>query len=152
MLTGTELLAKVKELGDASKSDLVRATGYVSPKKDGGERLLFSAFYDALLEARGITLGKSTGDGKPGRRLSYVTRVLFNGNLLVGSAYTAQLELQPGDALQIQLGRRQIKLIPLDASPEPEAGANPEAGEPQAQGEQQQQELPGVAQATDALA
>ena len=30
MLTGSELLAKVKELGDVSKSDLVRACGYVS--------------------------------------------------------------------------------------------------------------------------
>ena len=35
MLTGTELLAKVKELGDVSKSDLVRACGYVSDKKGG---------------------------------------------------------------------------------------------------------------------
>ena len=51
MLTGSELLAKVKELGDASKSDLVRACGYVSDKKDGGDRLNFTAFYEALLEA-----------------------------------------------------------------------------------------------------
>ncbi|MCU0529967.1 MAG: AbrB family transcriptional regulator, partial [Cyanobium sp. Prado107] len=29
MLTGSELLAKVKELGDASKSELVRECGYV---------------------------------------------------------------------------------------------------------------------------
>jgi hypothetical protein len=33
MLAGSELLAKVKELGDVSKSDLVRSCGYVSPKK-----------------------------------------------------------------------------------------------------------------------
>ena len=30
MLTGSDLLAKVKELGDVSKSDLVRACGSVS--------------------------------------------------------------------------------------------------------------------------
>jgi hypothetical protein len=35
MLTGPDLLAKVKDLGDASKSDLVRSCGYVSTKKDG---------------------------------------------------------------------------------------------------------------------
>ena len=35
MLTGADLLAKVKELGDVNKSDLVRACGYVSTKKDG---------------------------------------------------------------------------------------------------------------------
>ena len=39
MLTGPELLAKVKEIGEASKSDLVRACGYVSAKKGGSERL-----------------------------------------------------------------------------------------------------------------
>ena len=33
MLTGSELLAKVKELGDVSKSELVRECGYVSSKK-----------------------------------------------------------------------------------------------------------------------
>ncbi|MFO0057092.1 MAG: AbrB family transcriptional regulator, partial [Cyanobacteriota bacterium] len=53
MLTGADLLAKVKELGDVSKSDLVRSCGYVSTKKDGTERLNFTAFYEALLEAKG---------------------------------------------------------------------------------------------------
>ena len=54
MLTGSDLLAKVKELGDVSKSDLVRACGYVSTKKNGSERLNFTAFYEALLEAKGV--------------------------------------------------------------------------------------------------
>jgi len=113
MLTGTELLAKVKELGDASKSDLVRSCGYVSTKKDGTERLNFTAFYEALLEAKGMNLGTgSSGKGRPGRSLSYATKVQFNGNLLVGKAYTAQLGLQPGDEFEIKLGRRQIRLVP----------------------------------------
>ena len=56
-LTGADLLAKVLELGNASKSDLVRACGYVSSKKDGSERLNFTAFYEALLEAKGKELG-----------------------------------------------------------------------------------------------
>jgi hypothetical protein len=133
MLTGTELLTKVKELGDASKTELVRATGYVSTKEDGRERLNFTAFNEALLEARGIHLGPARGDGTPGRKLSYVTHVLFNGNLLIGKAYTAQLGLEPGDPFQIQLGRRHIKLMPLDASQEGEGGSNPDAaGQPQA--------------------
>jgi hypothetical protein len=113
MLTGTDLLAKVKELGDASKSELVRACGYVSTKKDGSERLNFTAFYEALLEAKGLSLGSdSTGRGKGGRKLSYVATVQFNGNLLVGNAYTAMLDLKPGDEFEIKLGRKQIKLIP----------------------------------------
>jgi hypothetical protein len=113
MLTGSDLLAKVKELGDASKSELVRASGYVSTKKDGSERLNFTAFYEALLEAKGLNLGSdSTGRGKGGRKLSYVATVQGNGNLLVGKAYTAMLDLQPGDEFEIKLGRKQIKLIP----------------------------------------
>jgi hypothetical protein len=115
MLTGSELLAKVKELGDASKSELVRECGYVSTKKDGSERLNFTAFYEALLEAKGMTLGDGGGKvrGKAGRSLSYVTKVQFNGNLLVGKAYTAQLGLEPGDEFEIKLGRKQIKLVPV---------------------------------------
>ena len=54
MLKEKDLLAKVKELGDVSKSELVRSCGYVSSKKDGTERLNFTAFYEALLEAKGM--------------------------------------------------------------------------------------------------
>ena len=121
MLTGTELLAKLKELGDVSKSDLVRSAGYVSTKKDGTERLNFTAFYEALLEAKGVTLGDGGGGGgkrRPGRSLSFNTKVQFNSNLLVGKAYTAQLGLEPGDEFEIKLGRKQIKLIPLGATEE----------------------------------
>jgi hypothetical protein len=121
MLAGSELLAKVKELGDASKSDLVRSCGYVSSTKAGAERLNFTAFYEALLEAKGMSLGgggSSGGKGRTGRSLSYATKVQFNGNLMVGSAYTAQLGLKPGDEFEIKLGRKQIKLIPLGAAEE----------------------------------
>ncbi|MGL6132991.1 MAG: AbrB family transcriptional regulator [Prochlorococcaceae cyanobacterium] len=122
MLTGQELLTRVKELGDASKSELVRECGYVSTKKDGSERLNFTAFYEALLEAKGVSLGDGSaqGRGKGGRKLSYVTKVQFNGNLLVGKAYTAQLGLQPGDEFEIKLGRKQIKLIPIGGTDEEE--------------------------------
>ena len=121
-LTGSDLLAKVKELGDASKSDLVRAAGYLSTKKDGSERLNFTAFYEALLEAKGISLGDggSNGKGKGGRSLSYVATVQGNGNLLVGKAYTAMLDLKPGDEFEIKLGRKQIRLIPVGGADEDE--------------------------------
>jgi hypothetical protein len=114
-LTGPDLLAKVKELGDISKSELVRSCGYVSSKKDGGERLNFTAFYEALLEAKGLSLGEQgNGSGKVGRKLSYVATVQGNGNLLIGKAYTAMMDLQPGDAFEIKLGRRQIRLVSTD--------------------------------------
>ena len=125
MLTGSDLLAKVKELGDASKSELVRQCGYVSSKKDGNERLNFTAFYEALLEAKGMTLGEvgGKGKGKGGRSLSYVAKVQFNGNLLVGKAYTALLGLEPGDEFEIKLGRKQIKLIPAGSAEEDDTAA-----------------------------
>jgi hypothetical protein len=116
-LAGPELLAKVKELGDVSKSDLVRAAGYVSTKKDGTERLNFTAFYEAILEAKGVGFGgDSSGHGKPGRKLSFTTKVQFNGNLMVGKAYTAMLGLEPGDEFEIKLGRKQVRLVPLGAA------------------------------------
>jgi hypothetical protein len=119
MLIGSELLAKVKELGDASKSELVRECGYVSTKKDGSERLNFTAFYEALLEAKGLNLGgEASASGKGGRKLSYVATVQGNGNLLVGKAYTAILGLEPGHEFEIKLGRKQIQLIPVGASDE----------------------------------
>ena len=118
MLTGSDLLAKVKELGDVSKSDLVRACGYVSTKKNGGERLNFTAFYEALLEAKGVNLGDNgvAGIGKGGRKLSYIATVQGNGNLLIGKAYTALLDLKAGDEFEIKLGRKQIKLLPTEDS------------------------------------
>jgi len=121
MLTGPELLAKVKELGDVSKSELVRECGYLSTKKDGSERLNFTAFYEALLNAKGVNLGTDSvgrSTGKGGRKLSYTTKIQFNGNLMVGKAYTAMLDLKPGDEFEIKLGKKQIKLIPLGSTEE----------------------------------
>ena len=122
MLTGSDLLNKVKDLGDVSKSDLVRVCGYVSHKKDGGERLNFTAFYEALLDAKGVSLssGGVGGVGKGGRKLSYVATVQGNGNLLIGKAYTALLDLTPGDEFVIKLSRKQIRLTPVGASDEDE--------------------------------
>ena len=120
MLSGSDLLNKVKELGDVSKSDLVRACGYVSDKKNGGERLNFTAFYEALLEAKGVNIGPTGTSviGKGGRKLSYVATVQGNGNLLIGKAYTAMLDLQPGDEFEIKLGRKQIRLVPVGGADE----------------------------------
>ena len=117
MLTGKDLLAKVKELGDVSKSDLVKSCGYVSKKKAGSDRLNFTAFYEALLEAKGVNLASdaTAGVGKGGRKLSYVATVQGNGNLLIGKAYTALLDLKAGDEFEIKLGRKQIRLVPAGA-------------------------------------
>ena len=119
MLTGTELLTKVKELGDVSKTELATQCGYVSKKKDGSDRVNFTAFYEALLGAKGIELGGGgAAIGKGGRKLSYTATVQGNGNLLVGKAYTAMLDLNPGDEFEIKLGKKAIRLIPVGGSEE----------------------------------
>jgi hypothetical protein len=102
MLTGTELLAKVKELGDCNKTDLVRACGYVK-----NDKICFTKFYEALLEAKGISLVSAK---KAGRRLSYKTKVQFNGNLMVGSAYLNEIGFKPGDGFEIKLSRNSVTL------------------------------------------
>jgi hypothetical protein len=121
MLTGSELLAFIKENPKLSKSALVRGAGYVSTKKNGAERLNFTAFYQAMLEARGVNLGESEERPAPGRRLSFATKVQFNGNLLIGKAYTARMGLKPGDVFSISLGSRKITIAPFD---EAESGEN----------------------------
>ena len=81
MLTGPELLAKVKELGDVSKSELLRECGYVSTKKDGSERLNFTAFYEALLGAKGVNLGGNSLENQSEwfietTCVTYITRII----------------------------------------------------------------------------
>ena len=122
MLTGNDLLAKVRELGDAGKSEIVRECGYVSTKKDGGERLNFTAFYEALLDAKGVEIGGGSV-GKGGRKLSYKAVVQGNGNLLVGKAYTALLNLVPGDEFEIKLSKKKgVTLVPKGEEEETDEG------------------------------
>ena len=113
-LTGSELLTKVKELGNVGKHELARACGYFSDKSNGGERTNFNAFYMALLDAKGIHLGNEATAPERGKAPSYVTTVHFNGNLLVGKAYTRMLGIEPGDQFQIKLSKNGIRLIPMN--------------------------------------
>ena len=116
MLTGAELLTKVKELGDVSKTDLATQCGYVSKKKDGSDRVNFTAFYEALLGAKGVELCGNASVGVGGRKLSYIAKVQGNGNLLVGKAYNAMLGLEPGAEFEIKLGKKAIRLITVGGS------------------------------------
>ena len=118
MLAGTELLSKVKELGDVSKTELATQCGYVSKKKDGSDRVNFTAFYEALLGAKGVELGGNASVGVGGRKLSYIAKVQGNGNLLVGKAYTAMQGLEPGAEFDIKLGKKAIRLTPVGGSEE----------------------------------
>ncbi len=102
-LTGKELLAKVKELGDAAPKDQVaRETGYASVnKKTGTERIQYTAFYEALMEAKGIAFAPAVTT-RAGRPLSYVATVQANGNLILSKGYTALQGAEPGFEFKIE--------------------------------------------------
>lgn len=116
-LTGQELLDKVKELEHASKEEKARACGYYTITKSGVERVNMMKFYNALIDAEGIELDtKQSRNARGGRSASYRISVQSNGNLLIGSAYTRQMDLQPGDEFEISLGRKHIQLKQVESA------------------------------------
>ncbi len=114
-LTGEELIHKVKDLGNLSKEEKAKTCGYYTVTKNGVERVNMMQFMNALIEAEGIDLdNKQSTNGRGGRSASYRITVQTNGNLLIGSAYTKQLGLKPGDEFEISLGRKHIQLKQLE--------------------------------------
>jgi hypothetical protein len=113
-LTGQELVQKVKDLEDLSKEDKAKACGYYTLTKAGNPRVNMMKFLNALIEAEGINLDSTQdGNGRSGRSASFRITVQSNGNLLIGSAYTKKMGLQPGDEFEITLGRKHIRLKQL---------------------------------------
>ncbi|HIK46382.1 MAG TPA: AbrB family transcriptional regulator [Leptolyngbyaceae cyanobacterium M65_K2018_010] len=113
-LTGPELVQKVKELESLSKEEKAKACGYYSLTPSGKPRVNMMKFMNALIEAEGIHLDSNqNGNGRGGRSASYKITVQSNGNLLIGSAYTKQMGLKPGDEFEISLGRKHIRLTQL---------------------------------------
>ncbi len=113
-LTGKALLKKIKELGNLGKEEKARSCGYYSHTKDGTERVNMLKFLNALIEAEGIALEGKGENGRGGRSASYKVSVQSNGNILIGAAYTKQMDLEPGDTFEISLGRKHIHLKQVD--------------------------------------
>lgn len=114
-LTGEALLKRVKELEHLSKEEKAKECGYYTLTRNGVERVNMMKFLNALIDAEGIELdGKQSGNGRGGRSASYRISVQSNGNLLIGSAYTKQMDLKPGDEFEISLGRKHIHLRQID--------------------------------------
>ena len=67
--------------------------------------------------ADGLRGGRNVlGRASRGRQAEFRTRVHGNGNLLIGKAYTALLDLKAGDEFEIKLGKKQIRLLPTEES------------------------------------
>jgi hypothetical protein len=114
-LVGEELLKKVKELENESKEEKAKQCGYYTVTKNGIERVNMMKFLNALIDAEGIQLDSSpSANGRGGRSASYRISVQSNNNLLIGSAYTKQMNLKPGDEFVITLGKKHIRLRQVD--------------------------------------
>ena len=110
-LTGKALLKKVKELGHLNKTEKAKACGYVNTTRKGVERAKMMDFLSALVSAEKIPLEpEKPTSRRRGKEASYRTTVHSNGNLLIGSAYTQQLGLKPGDEFDIKLGHKNIRI------------------------------------------
>jgi antitoxin component of MazEF toxin-antitoxin module len=122
-LEGAALVAKIKSVSGLSKADIVRACGYVSRKKNGSERLDFLAFYEALLEAKGLQAGSRESAAMPNPRSikkrikgneSFQVLVANEGSVLLTRGCARQLDLQPGDKFRVRLKSGAIILDPVD--------------------------------------
>lgn len=114
-LEGKALLKKVKELQkttpDVARRELASLCGYAKTTKKGSTRVNVAGFYEALLEARGLDLGSDTASKRRGREKTYRITVQKNGQLLLGSAYTTSMGLEPGDEFDVKLGYKNIHLV-----------------------------------------
>tara|TARA_R100000655_G_scaffold22777_1_gene46100 strand:+ start:238 stop:924 length:687 start_codon:yes stop_codon:yes gene_type:complete len=80
ILSGDDLLQKVRELRNVTKSELVRSCGYISKQKNGKEKLNFTAFYEALINAKNDnTRNKKWSNPKDtSNYLNISTKTLYN--------------------------------------------------------------------------
>lgn len=99
-LTGTELLTKIKDLGEAPKDQVCIATGYVNEKTG---KPAYTAFYEALLQAKGVALAPPSTARKAsrGKAPSFKATVAKTGTVPIGGAYTSLLGAKPGDTITI---------------------------------------------------
>ncbi|CAD5977829.1 Transcriptional regulator AbrB [Planktothrix tepida] len=121
-LTGKALLQKVKELSHMPRRETAKLCGYYSTTKDNQVRVNLTDFYDAVLKARGIPLSPDgTKDGR-GREATYMVSVHKNGQIVIGSTYTKEMGLKPGDEFDIKLGYKHIHLIQVENGKDASSG------------------------------
>jgi hypothetical protein len=116
-LTGKALLQKVKELENLSRREKAKQCGYFT-LKNGEMRVDVTGFYDAVLAAKGIHLDPESAKDGRGREATYRVSVHKNGQIVIGSVYTQEMRLQPGDEFVIKLGYKHIHLIQVDREEE----------------------------------
>ncbi|AGY57807.1 AbrB family transcriptional regulator [Gloeobacter kilaueensis] len=115
-VTGRDLLQLIKQNPDKSARQLAEIAGYTTSTKSGQQRVKMLAFQKAVLEANNINFKggeEEVETVRGGRKATYRIQVQQNGNLLIGAAYTRQINLKPGTTFEIQIGRKHLKLVQL---------------------------------------
>jgi AbrB family looped-hinge helix DNA binding protein len=120
-LTGKALLQKVKELAHLPRRETAKRCGYYSQSKEGQVRVNLTDFYDAVLGAKGVPLDPDGAKDGRGREPTFRVSVHKNGQIVIGSTYTEQMNLQPGDEFEIKLGYKHIHLKQVEAEEPVEA-------------------------------
>ncbi|WP_017306153.1 AbrB family transcriptional regulator [Spirulina subsalsa] len=126
-LTGKALLQKVKELSHLPRRETAKRCGYYSTNKAGQTRVNLTDFYDAVLAAKGVPLDPDGAKDGRGREPTYRVSVHKNGQIVIGSTYTQEMGLKPGDEFEIKLGYKHIHLKQLETSSEGSAAEDGEA-------------------------
>jgi hypothetical protein len=119
-LKGKALLQKFDELAHLSKRERAQGCGYYTLTDDNQIRANLADFYHALLEARGISLSPEGAKDGRGREPTYRVSVHKNGQIVIGSTYTQEMGLKPGDEFEIRLGYKHIRLVQLGSLPSEE--------------------------------
>jgi AbrB family looped-hinge helix DNA binding protein len=115
-LTGKALLQKVKELSHLPRRETAKRCGYYTKSKTDQVRVNLTDFYDAVLAAKGVPLDPEGAKDGRGREPTYRVSVHKNGQIVIGSTYTEEMGLKPGDEFEIKLGYKHIHLKQLDIS------------------------------------
>jgi hypothetical protein len=112
-LTGKALLQKVKDLPTLSLRAKAKHCGYFTVR-GSNVRVDVKGFYNALLVAQGIRLDPEANKDGRGREATYRVTVHKNGQIVIGTAYTSEMGLKPGDEFTIKLGYKHIQLRQMD--------------------------------------
>jgi AbrB-like transcriptional regulator len=113
-LVGKALLQKLKELQHLSRREKARQCGYRTVTKNSQTRVNIGEFLNAILEAKGVSLSSESGKDGRGREPTYRVSVHKNGQIVIGSTYTLEMGLNPGDEFEIKLGYKHIHLIQIN--------------------------------------
>lgn len=113
-LVGKELLQEVRNNIDLPTNSLAKLCGYWKASSKGKIYVQLVDFYNAVLAAKGISLGEEPSK-KRGRKVDYEVALQKNGSILLGAAYTKEMQLEPKARFDVKIGRKKIQLTLIGA-------------------------------------